>query len=52
MGRLPDPVAQALAVSFDGADVNDLAVTRRVLQDAVLRLEDHLATRDAAGRGR
>ena len=49
---LPDPVALALAVSFDGADENDLAVTRRVLQDAVRRLEDHLAAQDAAGRRR
>ncbi len=40
---LPDPVALALAVSFDGADGNDLAVTRRVLKEAVRRLEDHLA---------
>ena len=49
---LPDPVALALAVSFDSADENDLAVTRRVLQNAVRRLEDHLAAQDAAGRGR
>jgi DNA-binding MarR family transcriptional regulator len=40
--RLPDPVALALAVSFDGADEADLAVTRQVLQQAVQRLEDHL----------
>lgn len=49
---LPDPVALALAVSFDGADEADLAVTRRVLQDAVQRLEDHLAAQDAVRRGR
>jgi DNA-binding MarR family transcriptional regulator len=49
---LPDPVALALAVSFDGADEADLAVTRRVLQDAVRRIEDHLAAQDAVGRGR
>ena len=46
---LPDPVAMAQAVSFDGADENDLAVTRRVLQDAVRRLEDHLAAQSTAG---
>lgn len=49
---LPDPVALSLAVSFDGADESDLAVTRRVLQEAVRRLEDHLAAQDAVGRGR
>ena len=49
---LPDPVALALAVSFDGADENDLTVTRRVLQDAVRRLEDHLAAQAAAARRR
>ena len=48
---LPDPVALALAVSFDGIDENDLAVTRRVLQDAVRRLEDYLTVQDPAGRG-
>jgi DNA-binding MarR family transcriptional regulator len=48
---LPDPVALALAVSFDGADEADLAVTRRVLQDAVQRLEDHLAAQAAIRRG-
>jgi DNA-binding MarR family transcriptional regulator len=46
---LPDPVALALAVSFDGADEDDLAVTRRVLQDAVRRLEHHLAGREGTG---
>jgi DNA-binding MarR family transcriptional regulator len=40
---LPDPVGLALAVSFDGADEADLAVTRRVLQEATRRLEEHLA---------
>ena len=49
---LPDPIALALAVSFDGASEADLAVTRRVLQDAVRRIEDHLAAQNAAGRGR
>jgi len=48
---LPDPVALALAVSFDGADEADLAVTRRVLQDAVQKLEDHLAAQDTVRRG-
>ena len=49
---LPDPIALALAVSFAGADETDLAVTRRVLQEAVRRLEDHMAAQDAAGRRR
>ena len=49
---LPDPVALTLAVSFDAADENDLAVTRQVLQDAVRRLENHLSAQDAAGQGR
>lgn len=42
---LPDPVALAQAISFEGADPADLAVARRVLQAATRRLEDHLATR-------
>ena len=50
--RLPDPVALALAVSFDGVDETDLAVTRRVLQEAVRRLEDYMAAQDAVRQGR
>jgi len=45
---LPDPVALALEVSFAGADERDLAVTRRVLQTATRRLEEHLAAQDAS----
>ena len=41
--RLPDPVAETLAVSFGGADEADLAVARRVLQAATRRIEEHLA---------
>lgn len=47
--ELPDPVAQVLAVAFDGADETDIAITRRVLQDAVRRLEDHLTAQDRTG---
>ncbi|MDF2442664.1 MAG: MarR family transcriptional regulator, lower aerobic nicotinate degradation pathway regulator [Subtercola sp.] len=39
---LPDPVALATAVSFEGADTADLAVARRVLQAATERLLTHL----------
>jgi DNA-binding MarR family transcriptional regulator len=46
---LPDPVALALAVSLDSVD--DLAVTRRVLRDAVQWLEDHLAAQAQPDRG-
>lgn len=49
---LPDPVALALAVSFDGVDQNGLAVTHRVLHDAVRRIENHLPAQDPAGRRR
>ena len=44
--RLPDPVAQALAVSLDGVDEADLAVARRVLADGTRRLEEHLQAQD------
>ena len=47
---LPDPVALALAVSFEGADEADLAITRRVLQAATQRVEAHLAAQDAVAR--
>lgn len=50
--ELPDPVALALAVAFDGVDEADLAVARQVLQGAVARIEDHLAAQTAAMRGR
>ena len=46
--RLPDPVALASAVAFEGADEADLAVARRVLQSATRRLEEHTAAQDAA----
>jgi DNA-binding MarR family transcriptional regulator len=49
---LPDPVALALAVSFEGVDEADLAVTRRVLQAATQRVEAHLAAQDASDRRR
>ena len=49
---LPDPVALTLAVSFDGADEAELATTRRVLQDAVRRIEEHLDAQDSVQRGR
>jgi DNA-binding MarR family transcriptional regulator len=47
---LPDPVALALAVSFDGVDEADLAVARRVLEAATARLEEHMATQAAPRR--
>jgi DNA-binding MarR family transcriptional regulator len=42
---LPDPVDLILSVAFDGVDVDDLAVARRVLQDATRRLNEHIAER-------
>jgi MarR family transcriptional regulator, lower aerobic nicotinate degradation pathway regulator len=50
--ELPDPVALALSVSFDGVDEADLAVARRVLKAATQRLEEHMAAQDAAERRR
>jgi DNA-binding MarR family transcriptional regulator len=44
---LPDPVALVQRISFDGADEADLAVTRRVLQQATERLVAHLTRADA-----
>jgi MarR family transcriptional regulator, lower aerobic nicotinate degradation pathway regulator len=44
---LPDPVALALTVSFEGVDEADLAVARRVLEAATRRLEEHMAAPDA-----
>ena len=49
---LPDPVAMALTISFEGADEADLAVTRRVLRAATQRVEAHLAAQGAVARGR
>ena len=49
---LPDPVALALAVSFDGADEADLAVARRVLKAATRRVEEHMAAQPVAGNRR
>ena len=49
-GRLPDPVAQALAISFEGADEADLAVTRRVLRAATGRIEEHMSGIGGTGR--
>lgn len=45
---LPDPVALALALSFDGTDASDLAIARRVLAEGTRRLEVHLATQGGA----
>jgi DNA-binding MarR family transcriptional regulator len=44
---LPDPVAIAHAVSFDGADEDELATTRRVLEAATQRLLAHMAEQEA-----
>jgi DNA-binding MarR family transcriptional regulator len=38
---LPDPVALANGISFDGVDEHELAVARAVLQRATQRLADH-----------
>ncbi|MCU1527502.1 MAG: hypothetical protein JWP75_1265 [Frondihabitans sp.] len=40
---LPDPFALAQSVAFDGTDEAELAVARRVLQDATRRLNEHMA---------
>jgi DNA-binding MarR family transcriptional regulator len=40
--RLPDPIALARSVSFDGVDEAELATALRVLQAATERLNDHL----------
>ncbi len=42
--ELPDPIAIIQTVSFDGADVDELAVARRVLQAATERLNVYMAT--------
>ncbi|RFA11491.1 MarR family transcriptional regulator [Subtercola boreus] len=46
---LPDPVARATALSFDGADPAELAVARHVLKEATERLLAHMAAEEAAG---
>jgi DNA-binding MarR family transcriptional regulator len=43
---LPDPVALGHAISFDGADEDDLATTRRVLRAATQRLLEYMAAQD------
>ena len=40
--RLPDPIALAQRVSFDGVDEAELATALRVLKRATQRLNDHL----------
>jgi DNA-binding MarR family transcriptional regulator len=40
--ELPDPVARAAAVAFDGAVEADMVVARRVLQAATARLVAHM----------
>ena len=42
---LPDPVDLILSVAFEGVNPDDLAVARRVLQDATRRLNEHIAER-------
>jgi MarR family transcriptional regulator, lower aerobic nicotinate degradation pathway regulator len=44
--ELPDPVALGHAISFDGADEDDLATARRVLRAATQRLLEHMAAQD------
>ncbi len=41
--ELPDPTALILAIAFDGADPIELAITRRVLQTATQRLNEHIS---------
>lgn len=47
--ELPDPVALATSVSFDGVDPADLAVARRVLKAATDRLLEHMAAEEKDG---
>jgi len=44
--ELPDPIALGHAISFDGADEDDLATTRRVLRAATPRLLEPMAEQD------
>jgi hypothetical protein len=41
--ELPDPIDLILAVAFDGADPAELAIARRVLQDATQRLNEQIS---------
>lgn len=43
--ELPDPLAVATEVAFDGVDAADLATARRVLHDATRRLNEHIDKR-------
>jgi MarR family transcriptional regulator, lower aerobic nicotinate degradation pathway regulator len=43
---LPDPVALAGAIAFDGADAAELAIARDVLQAATRRLVGHMESPD------
>jgi hypothetical protein len=40
---LPDPTALIQAVAFDGIDLAELAIARRVLQAATQRLNEHIS---------
>ena len=42
--ELPDPIAIIQAISFDGADADDLAITIRVLRAATERLTERMDT--------
>jgi DNA-binding MarR family transcriptional regulator len=44
--KLPDPIALAQSLSFDGVDEAELAAARRVLQAATERINDHLGQAD------
>jgi DNA-binding MarR family transcriptional regulator len=41
--QLPDPTELILAIAFDGADLAELAIARRVLQAATHRLNQHIS---------
>jgi DNA-binding MarR family transcriptional regulator len=43
--ELPDPIAVIQTVSLDGADADEVAVARRVLEEATGRLDAYLASR-------
>jgi len=42
--ELPDPVALANRISFDGVDEHDLDIARSVLREATRRLAEHTGT--------
>ncbi|MET0694942.1 MAG: MarR family transcriptional regulator [Propionibacteriaceae bacterium] len=44
--ELPDPVAIAQSISFEDAEAEDLATTRRVLRAATEKLQQHMAEQD------